>query len=405
MASLEVIMPRFDNQPGAWPLPRWKVGALGGFSLYLDPSWPFWVVLGLVKEVDWRLLALGFVAVLIHAFAQAAASLALRLGTGSISLTVLGGYLESRDLEPLPFQMEPTRRRKYAAMIFAGPLSNLLLFAGVKLITLVGLAPEILQDFGEVNLYIALARLIPAYPLDGGRLILCWERSSARQWVHIPLSVILALAAVGVALYRDDSDLFKFAVLAGGWIVWFSVQSNAKLEKLILPSESARGKACPGCGEHLPPIAGPTDAFQTASPACWARYVELMADLESYGGGPFGELITDAYAVQHPGKEPQSVFRSVDIHLLVLYGVLERRVSPEKAQWIRDRATRNGLSYYRLDPPSFRTTLKVGNILEAPEPERPARIEQYVRSVWAAWANEHRRLIEKWYNQEVVPDL
>jgi Zn-dependent protease len=350
---------------------------------------------------------MGSAAVLIHAFAQAAASRALGLGTGSMTFTLFGGYFQSKDLEPLPFQMDPARRRRYAVMIFAGPLSNFLLFAAVTLISLSSPSLAILQDFGKVNLYIGLASLLPLYPLDGWRLILSWGRSSAsRQRLHVTLSIALTLAAVVAALVAGSSWLLGLAVIIGIQIIRFSLKTNAELENYIYPSESDRGTACPGCGAHLPPVSGPTDRYGTASPACWARHVELMASLKNHGGGgPFGELIVDAYAVQHPGDDAQNVYRSVAVHLLTLHGVLDRGVNPEQAPWIRGRAARRGSRYHRLLPPSFRTTPKIGSLLEAPESECPARAEQYVRGVWAAWATEYRRVIEKWYDQEVLAEF
>ncbi|HEX2644395.1 MAG TPA: DUF5946 family protein [Thermoanaerobaculia bacterium] len=405
MTQPEAAIPPGDKPPGTWRPGQWRVGALGGFLLYLDWSWPFWALLGFFHENGWRWLALGCVGVIIHAFAQATAARGLGLGTGSITFSAFGGYLWLKDLEPLPFQMEPDQRRRYAAMIFAGPLSNLVIFVALQGISSVWSSPEILSDFGRINLCIGLVRLIPLYPLDGAKLIYSWGRSSvARERLHVTLATLATIAMAAALLVYGGTYLGPVMFVMGLNLIRDSLQTQAEIERRVYPSTSARGTACPGCGEHLPPISGPTDHYGTASPACWARYVALAAFLEEHGGGPFGGLVVDAYAVQHPGNDTLNINLSMGIHLVTLYGVLERGVDPEKAPWMRERAARRGSSYYRLSPPSFRATPKIGSILEAPESERPARIEHYVRGVWEAWATEYRRLLGKWYDQEVVAE-
>ena len=40
---------------------------------------------------------------------------------------------------------------------------------------------------------------------------------------------------------------------------------------------SRREEACPGCGALLPVENGPTHPYMRSSPACWARYGEVLA--------------------------------------------------------------------------------------------------------------------------------
>ena len=36
-------------------------------------------------------------------------------------------------------------------------------------------------------------------------------------------------------------------------------------------------QVCPACGSRLPAVEGPTHAYMTSSPACWAAFGEVMA--------------------------------------------------------------------------------------------------------------------------------
>jgi hypothetical protein len=57
----------------------------------------------------------------------------------------------------------------------------------------------------------------------------------------------------------------------------------------------------------------------TCSPACWARYGELLSvqysDPERMA---FHQLIVDTYAVQHPDGDDPRAIQSVGIHLMTL---------------------------------------------------------------------------------------
>jgi hypothetical protein len=84
-------------------------------------------------------------------------------------------------------------------------------------------------------------------------------------------------------------------------------------------------ETCPGCGVVLPAVDGPIHRYMESSPACWAKYGEVLA--REYSDPQLMEechrLTTDAFAVQHPGQpSPQSI-QSVAIHLIALHAVLD----------------------------------------------------------------------------------
>ena len=163
---------------------------------------------------------------------------------------------------------------------------------------------------------------------------------------------------------------------------------------------------CPDCGAVLLPSSGAGHRYVGASAACW----ELFAALNNAGEPPLAPsalngLLTDAYMVQHPGLPSPQAVQSVAVHLLALYGVLERSMAPRQALWIRLQAVneRHGPKHGRfawLTPPSFTNSLTVLDIVQQQTPgERTAVLQQYVTSIWSLWAADHAATIAAWYKR------
>jgi hypothetical protein len=87
---------------------------------------------------------------------------------------------------------------------------------------------------------------------------------------------------------------------------------------------------CPGCGALVPDTDGPTHPYIGASPGCWAIYGEVLArEYREYAYPPVHRLTVDA--AQHPGVPSRGSIRSVALHLISLYLILERGYEPERA--------------------------------------------------------------------------
>ena len=108
---------------------------------------------------------------------------------------------------------------------------------------------------------------------------------------------------------------------------------------------------------------------------------------------------------QHPGVPSPQAIQSVAVHLLALYGVLERRLDPGQALWIRLQAVdeRHGAKHGRfswLTPPSFTGSLTIVDIVKPPTPEaRTAVLQRYVQSVWSLWKVDYTATIAGWYKR------
>lgn len=134
-------------------------------------------------------------------------------------------------------------------------------------------------------------------------------------------------------------------------------------------------------------------AYIESSPACWAVYGDVLArEYSDPSLMTVNRLTVDAYAVQHPGQpSPQSI-QSVGVHLVSLYFVLEREISPNEATRAIDRLIRSA-TFTWLEPPVARGELTVADVRRTTTAEQHvAAVQAWARSAWSAWAVHHKRI-------------
>jgi len=151
---------------------------------------------------------------------------------------------------------------------------------------------------------------------------------------------------------------------------------------------------CPGCGLEMPASDLVYDRKFHASAECWSVLEEVPAT-EYQNAVLFGQvhqLTVDAYSVQHAGGEHPD--KSVCIHLLGLYLVLERGVPPmQVAPLLQRRAAAGGWPH--LEPPEERAALTVFDVGMAGSPQEHARIvQEWAREVWRVWRPHHAAAAE-----------
>lgn len=166
------------------------------FSLYLGSykgikvfiHWTFsllllWIIIANTRagvelaDTGWSLLFIFalFFCVILHEFGHALTAKKYGINTKDIILLPIGGLAR---LERLP---DDPRQELWVAL--AGPLVNLVIFLLlILLITVVGFDAQSLEEFhldggsllaflASANLILALFNLIPAFPMDGGRVL------------------------------------------------------------------------------------------------------------------------------------------------------------------------------------------------------------------------------------------
>lgn len=174
----------------------WSISAGRVFGVELRIHWTFFFVLPLfVWWTDFlahhnanegrglALVGIIFACVLAHEFGHALVARRAGVRVKSIILLPIGGVTQVDDSQPAgDTKLVPWKRDIRIAM--AGPLANLVL-ALISGLVIVAVAPHVdlwswpFMRSGNLpgslvwaNLYIAGFNLLPAYPMDGGRVLL-----------------------------------------------------------------------------------------------------------------------------------------------------------------------------------------------------------------------------------------
>jgi Zn-dependent protease len=201
------------------PSLSWNIGRVAGIDLYLHPT--FLLLLALVAASQQSLLGVVllpavFGCVLLHELGHAlTARRFYGIQTEDITLYPIGGVAR---LERMPRKPGPE-----LLITLAGPLVNLALAGGFALLggALGAVAPgSFLAELARMLLWINLAlagfNLIPAFPMDGGRVL----RALLSSWLgRLRATEIAAglgrLLAMGFGFYSLLNGQLLHAALAG----------------------------------------------------------------------------------------------------------------------------------------------------------------------------------------------
>ena len=174
----------------------WRIGKLLGFPIEINLS--FLILLALVFVAYGGLagvlvVGLAFGSVLLHELGHAVVARKLHVHVSGIELGFLGGAAKMTNL--------PTTANAELMIAAAGPAVSLVLGgAGLGLAALFG--SSFLALIGWINLVIAGFNLIPALPMDGGRILRA-ALSKRMSFVRATdVSVTVArVVAVGFAIW------------------------------------------------------------------------------------------------------------------------------------------------------------------------------------------------------------
>lgn len=261
-----------------------RLFSIFGFRISLDASWIFLAALivwslatgyfpdvlpGMSSAVYYAaavVAALGmFASIVYHELAHALVARYYEIRIAGITLFIFGGVAELAD-EP------PTAKSEFLVAI-AGPISSFLL-AGLLYIVAVylpnGTPAEVfavLSYLMLINIVLAVFNLMPAFPLDGGRMLraaLWWYRGSLSWATRIAsyLGAVLGIALMAFGAYNASQD----AAVGGMWqiLIGFFVFSAARSERRQMEMmESLRGISVGQLMRSAPPtVPGSTPVDQ-----------------------------------------------------------------------------------------------------------------------------------------------
>ncbi len=168
---------------------RFVFGRILGFEIRADPTWAILFLLilwslasgffpamypGVAAGTAWGLALVGtlglFASLLFHELAHSVVARSYGVKVGGITLFLFGGAAE--------MESEPASPRAELLIAGAGPLASLFLavaFYGVTGVVATAGAPDPIVGLpyylAVVNLALAVFNLLPAFPMDGGRLL------------------------------------------------------------------------------------------------------------------------------------------------------------------------------------------------------------------------------------------
>lgn len=229
----------------------WKIGSFAGIGVHIHAT--FLVLLGWIALSHWAqyrsLLAalLGvsftlavFVCVVMHEYGHALAARRFGIGTKDITLLPIGGLAR---LERMP---EKPNQELWVAL--AGPAVNVAIAAilGAYLfatghfqpVDQIGLTRgAFLERLLFANLFLVGFNLIPAFPMDGGRVL---RALLAKRMEYVQATQIAAGIGQGLALVFGIAGLFTNPFLM---LIAFFVWIGAAQEALNASAKSLLGSA------------------------------------------------------------------------------------------------------------------------------------------------------------------
>jgi Zn-dependent protease len=238
-----------------------KLFDLFGFEIKVDASWLLIAALivwslasGYLPQVlpglgPGAYLALAIAAMLglfgsliLHELAHSLVARHYGLGIGGITLFLFGGVAELVD--------EPKSAGSEFWIAIAGPVMSFVLAALFGLAAMAtgaeGIVGTILAYLASINLVLAVFNLLPAFPLDGGRVLRAWLWHRSGDMLEATrkasgAGAILALGLMGLGLFSALSG----GGIGGLWLVligFFVLNASRGTYQRLLMQNSLRGR-------------------------------------------------------------------------------------------------------------------------------------------------------------------
>lgn len=189
-----------------------------------------------LKAVPWAILlpfSLLF-SVLVHELGHALIARSLGLEVRSITLMMLGGIAS--------IERTPEKPSSEIRLAIAGPVVSLLIFATTFLAERTTQSPDLILFFhwmSRTNLVLAIFNLLPAFPLDGGRILRAFlamrqgQLRATQTSVKISHVFAILLGIIGFLSFNLFLLLVAFFIYAGAQAEGQMTISKTRLRGLL----------------------------------------------------------------------------------------------------------------------------------------------------------------------------
>ncbi len=194
----------------------WKIGEFAGIGLFIHATFPLLIafvalpaliyggdVAGALESVAFILVLFG--CVVLHEYGHALAARRYGIKTQDITLLPIGGVARLERMPEKPWQefvvaaAGPAVNVAIAALLFV-----VILFTGAALpaLSLGGGGESLVERLLMINVVLVLFNLIPAFPMDGGRILRAFlatrmDYAKATRYAALLGQVIAVLFAIG----------------------------------------------------------------------------------------------------------------------------------------------------------------------------------------------------------------
>lgn len=213
-----------------------KLFRLAGFEVSLDLSWVFIALLiswtlatgyfpelypGFESTTYWSMGVIGaaglFLSIVLHELSHSVVARRYGIPISGITLFIFGGVAR--------MESEPPTARSEFMMAIAGPIASLglslLFYVAAMIAGLSGIGVPITGVFAYlalINLIVAIFNMVPAFPLDGGRVYRAWVWGRTGDMLGATRRAASAGQAFGLALIAlGIFSLFSGYLVAGLW--------------------------------------------------------------------------------------------------------------------------------------------------------------------------------------------
>ncbi|HEY9074704.1 MAG TPA: site-2 protease family protein, partial [Desulfobaccales bacterium] len=219
---------------------RMKLFTLLGFEVRVDLSWIVIALLvtwsladglfpylyhGLAKAVYWEMGVAGalglFASIIFHEFCHSLVARKFGMQMKGITLFIFGGVAEMGG--------EPPNAKTEFLMALAGPVSSLFIGGVFYLLYLSGLKGDwalpvtgVLRYLAWINALLAAFNLLPAFPLDGGRILrsILWGAKQDLPWAT-RISAGIGSGFGILLIFLGILQFFRGDFIGGIW--WFLI--------------------------------------------------------------------------------------------------------------------------------------------------------------------------------------
>jgi Zn-dependent protease/predicted transcriptional regulator len=244
-----------------------KLFSISGFDIKIDPSWLIIFALitwslsqhyfptslpgetgGVYVSIAITATILFFASLLLHELAHAVVARHYGLPIGGITLFLFGGVAE--------MEAEPRSPEVEFLVAIAGPIMSIALsvsFLFLSWIAAIGeemtIVASIFSYLATINLILAIFNLVPAFPLDGGRIFRAymWHRTGnllRATEIAAKSGILFAFILMGfgvISLFQGAITAAIWQIMIGGFLLVAARSSyQSQLTKVVFDKRTVR---------------------------------------------------------------------------------------------------------------------------------------------------------------------